>query len=142
MDNKDYMSIKDFAIKVGVSQQAIYKQLNNKLKKYLKVVDNKKYLHISALKEYLDIEENSTNEQQLLNLLQTTIDTLKEQLQEKDKQIANFQKQQDQEQQLRAIDKQKIIELEETKPPIKEEPEPQEDTPPDEPKKKWWNKFF
>lgn len=134
MDNKDYMSIKDFALKVGVSQQAIYKQLNNKLNKYLKVVENKKYIHISALKEYLDIEDNSTNEQQLLNLLQTTIDTLKEQLQEKDKQIANFQKQLDQEQQLRAIDKQKIEVL--------EQKEPQEETPPDEPKKKWWNKFF
>lgn len=134
MDNKDYMSIKDFALKVGVSQQAIYKQLNNKLNKYLKVVENKKYIHISALKEYLDIEDNSTNEQQLLNLLQTTIDTLKEQLQEKDKQIANFQKQLDQEQQLRAIDKQKIEVL--------EQKEPQEETPQDKQKKKWWNKFF
>lgn len=134
MDNKDYMSIKDFALKVGVSQQAIYKQLNNKLNKYLKVVENKKYIHISALKEYLDIEDNSTNEQQLLNLLQTTIDTLKEQLQEKDKQIANFQKQLDQEQQLRAIDKQKIEVL--------EQKEPQEETPQDKQKKKWWNRFF
>lgn len=40
--NQEYLSIKEFAAAVGVSQQAIYKQLNNKLKPYLKMVDNKK----------------------------------------------------------------------------------------------------
>ena len=56
---KEYLSIKDFAQAVGISQQAVYKQLNNKLQPYLKVVDNKKMLEKSALKLFEKEEKNS-----------------------------------------------------------------------------------
>ena len=46
----EYLSVKDFADRAGVSQQAIYKQLNNKLKKYVKVVENKKWTQTTSQK--------------------------------------------------------------------------------------------
>lgn len=135
--DKQYISIKEFAEKAGVSQQAIYKQLNNKLKKYVKVVENKKFLHISALDEYIKPQENSTDKQQLLNLLQDNLKVLQEELSEKNKQIENLTKLLDQEQQLNAMNQQKILALE-TK--LEEPTEPVE--PDEEPPKGFWTRFF
>jgi predicted RNase H-like nuclease (RuvC/YqgF family) len=139
----EYLSIKDFAAKVGVSQQAIYKQLNNKLKPYLKVVENKKYLHISALDEYTKTENNSTVEQQLLNVLQADLKVLHEQISEKDKQIENLQRLLDQEQHLNAMNHEKILLLEskleeppnETEQPVEPDSEPEQ-------QKGFWNRLF
>ena len=132
--NQEYLSIKEFAAAVGVSQQAIYKQLNNKLKPYLKVVDNKKMLEKSALSLFLKEEKTNGVEQQLLNLLQTELNEKTEQLKAKDKQIEDLLKALDQAQKLNAMDKQKILELEDKMAADKQEPE--------EPvKKKWWQKL-
>lgn len=102
---KEYLSIKEFATAAGVSQQAIYKQLNNKLKTYLKVVDNKKMLEKSALSLFMKEEKSNGVEQQLINMLQT-------ELNEKNKQIAELQKLLDQAQRLHAAEKQRVLELE------------------------------
>ena len=124
---KEYLSIKDFSKLAGVSQQAIYKQLNNKLKTYLKVIDGKKMLDKSALELFEKKENSTTVEQQLINMLQT-------ELNKKNEQIAELQKLLDQSQQLNAIDKQRILELEDRTAAVSEEPaEPEQ--------KKWW-KFW
>ena len=129
--DKVYLSIKEFAAAAGVSQQAIYKQLNNKLKPYLKVVENKKMLDKSALELFKKEEVNNPVEQQLNNklidMLQTELDEKGQQLREKDKQIAELQKLLDQSQKLHAMDKQRIAELEDK---AATEPEPE--------RKKWW----
>lgn len=117
---KEYLSIKDFAAAVGVSQQAVYKQLNNKLKPYLKVVENKKMLDIAALELFKKQEKTNQVEQQLINMLQT-------ELNKKNEQIAELQKLLSQEQQLNAMNQQKIQALEDKAAAV-----------PEEPKKKWW----
>lgn len=128
---KEYLSIKEFAELAGVSQQAIYKQLNNKLKKYLKEVDGKKTLEKSALELFKKQENSSTVEQQLINMLQT-------ELNQKNEQIAQLQKLLDQEQQLHAMAQQKLALLEEkNQEPEVEAPEPTEPV-----KKSWWQKIF
>lgn len=128
---KEYLSIKEFAELVGVSQQAIYKQLNNKLKPYLKVVDNKKMLNKSAVELFKKPDNSSTVEQQLINMLQT-------ELNQKNEQIATLQKLLDQEQQLHAMTRQELLLLEEkNREPEVEAPEPTEPE-----KKSWWQKIF
>lgn len=121
--NNDYLSIKEFSAAVGISQQAVYKQLNNKLKPYLKIVDNKKMLDKSALELFNKQQENNQVEQQLINILQT-------ELNKKNEQIEKLQQALDQAQKLHIIDKQRILELEQ-----KTEEELEE-----QPKKKWWKR--
>lgn len=122
---KEYITIKDFATAAGVSQQAIYKQLNNKLKPYLKVVDSKKMLEKSALSLFCREEKSNGVEQQLINMLQT-------ELNEKNKQIAELQKLLDQAQRLHAAEKQRVLELED-KMATEQIQEQEQQT-----KKKWW----
>ena len=161
----EYLSIKDFAEKAGVSQQSLYKRLNklnNQLNNYIKVVDNQKMIDIRALQDVYGVEV----EQPIQPLLQATIESLSkelerkseelqakdkqyadlqtiinEQLKAKDKQIENLQKLLDQEQQLNAMNQQKISLLESKL----EEPTDQEPIEPDEPpteQKGFWAKLF
>lgn len=125
----DYLSIKEFAKATGLSQQAIYKQLNNKLKTYLKVVDNKKMLEKSALSLFVKEEKSNGVEQQLINMLQT-------ELNEKNKQIAELQKLLDQAQRLHAAEKQRVLELEDKMATEQTQEQEQQE------KKKWWKKIF
>lgn len=161
MDN-EYISIKDFALKAGKSQQAIYKQVERKLQTYVKMVDNQRMIDTKALEEVYGIKveqpiqpkveqvEQSIQPENkiIMDMLQCELDkkneqiaSLEQMLKDKEenhhKEIMELQRNLDQAQKLNAMDKQRILELE-----SKEEPEPQEETPPDEPKKKWWNKFF
>lgn len=46
---KEYLSVKEFARMAGVTEQAVYKQLSNKLKPYLKETDEKKMIATEAL---------------------------------------------------------------------------------------------
>lgn len=50
-ENRQYLTVKQFAKAAGVSDKAIYKQLSTRLKKYTTTVDGKKLLDISALSE-------------------------------------------------------------------------------------------
>ena len=45
MKNNEYLSVKQFSERAGVSSQAVYKQLNNKLKKFKKVENGKTYVN-------------------------------------------------------------------------------------------------
>ena len=150
----EYLSIKDFAEKAGVSQQSLYKRLNklnNQLNNYIKLVDNQKMIDIRALQEVYGVEVEQPiqpkiepveqpiqpNFDSILSQNQQMIDMLKEQLEAKDKQIENLTKLLDQEQQLNAMNQQKILALE-TK--LEEPTEPVE--PDEEPPKGFFSRFF
>ena len=76
----------------------------------------------------VDQQLNNQLNNQLINMLQKELEEKGEQLREKDKQIAELQKLLDQSQKLHAMDKQRILELED-KTHTEEEP-----------KRKWWQK--
>ena len=187
----EYLSVKDFAERAGVSQQSLYKRLNklnNQLNNYIKLVDNQKMIDIRALQEVYGVEveqpiqpqiqpveqpiqpplqaeieekndlieflkdqlrakdeqiesmrnDSDTSSDEALNeAVLKQLDILNEQLKAKDKQIENLTKLLDQEQQLNAMNQQKILALE-TK--LEEPTEPVE--PDEEPPKGFWSKLF
>ena len=150
----EYISIKDFAKRAGVSQQSLYKRLNklnNQLNNYVKMVENQKMIDIRALQEVYGVEVEQPiqpkiepveqpiqpNFDSILSQNQQMIDMLKEQLEAKDKQIENLQKLLDQEQQLNAMNHEKILLLESK---LEEPTEPVE--PDGEPPKGFWSKLF
>lgn len=71
MVEADHLTIAEFADKVGVSKQAIYKQINNpnsQIAPYVICVDRKKFILKSALNELYRVETtNSTPKDNLIN---------------------------------------------------------------------------
>lgn len=49
--NKEYISIKEFAARANISRQGAYKIINKKFQNYCKIIENKKYIDISAVEE-------------------------------------------------------------------------------------------
>lgn len=184
----EYLSIKDFAKRAGVSQQAIYKQVERKLNNYIKLIENQKMIDIRALQEVYgveveqpiqpkiepveqpiqpnlqeEIEEkndlieflkdqlrakdeqiesmrhecDTTSDEALNEAVLKQLDILNEQLKAKDKQIDNLTKLLDQEQQLNAMNHEKILLLESK---LEEPTEPVD--PDEEPPKGFWSKLF
>lgn len=96
----EYLSIKDFAKRAGKSQQAIYKQVERKLNKYIKLVDNQKMIDIRALQEVYGVEVEQPiqpkveevkqpiqpNEQAIIDNLFKELERKSEELRAKDKQ--------------------------------------------------------
>jgi len=99
MDNTKYYTVKEFAELNGTTQQAVYKRLNSTLKEYVIIANGKKYIKANALNDLAQKHAFSAEEyqpfnnveQQFNNTLNDTIETLKEQLEEKDKQIELLQ---------------------------------------------------
>lgn len=127
----DYISIREFAELAGVSQQSIYKRLQNKndeLQPFYKKIDGKKYISLSALAAIYKIEsqpqeqpkeESSNGDSFLLMLLQQQLEAMQRDVEEKNKQIQNLNDRLaeanqiiSQQQQLHLLDKQKLIALE------------------------------
>jgi valyl-tRNA synthetase len=73
MFQNDYITVSEYAARKGISKQAVYKQLNNKLKDFLIVVDGKKYILLAAFGEPTEtklnnqVEQPSTKVEQPLN---------------------------------------------------------------------------
>lgn len=92
----NYISVSQYAEIKGISKQAVYKQLNGKLKEFLIVVDNQKFIDLNALNE---VEKERLNnieqpvEQQFNNSFQLFFE---KQIEEKDKQIESLLNQIDQ----------------------------------------------
>lgn len=86
MKGNEYLSIKEFAEKAGVSTQAIYARLAKDLQPYLKTENGKKSMSIEALALF-DTDEHQTN---LSTDLQLALKCLQAQLEIKDKQIAEL----------------------------------------------------
>lgn len=98
----EYISIKEFAEKAGVSKQAIYQRLEKDLKPFVKVENRVKYIKIEALElfQVKPIEclvENSLKVESLDNIeenglvkdcFQYTFQVVKSQIEIKDKQLA------------------------------------------------------
>ena len=138
---KEYLTIAEYAEIKGISKQAVYKQLNNKLKDYVEIVENKKCLKISVLEE--SIQPHSTEVEQPIQPF------LEAQIKEKDKtidsllrQIEALQKQNDRltdllqnSQMLLAVEKQQLISAQEAKTEDTAEPIQQK------PKKKLFDIF-
>ena len=153
MENeKQYITVAEYAEIKGISKQAVYKQLNNKLKDYVEIVENKKCLKISVLEE--NIQPHSTNVEQPIQPVSTEVEqpiqpVWEAQLKEKDKtidsllrQIEALQKQNDRltdllqnSQMLLAVEKQQLISAQEAKTEDTAEPIQQK------PKKKLFDIF-
>lgn len=100
MKNENYLSVSEYAKAKGITKQAVYKQLNNQLKDFLIVVEGKKYIDKAALSDVRQ-PETTTVEQPVEQPVETifnesltlVIDTLKGQLEAKDRQIAEKDRQ-------------------------------------------------
>ena len=53
---KEYLTIKEFSEAAKITQQAIYKSLNTKLKDFVLYKDNKKFINAAALSLYTNIK--------------------------------------------------------------------------------------
>lgn len=116
MEDQQYISVKDFASAAGVSQQAVYKALNKRLKPYFKLINGQKMLDIKALGDIYGIpcvekdeqgikQDYKGNDKLLINLLM-------EQIKVKDKHIADLHDLLNHEQQLLMMAQNKIALLE------------------------------
>ena len=153
MENeKQYITVAEYAEIKGISKQAVYKQLNNKLKDYVEIVENKKCLKISVLEG--SVQPHSTKVEQPIQPVSTEVEqpiqpVWEAQLKEKDKtidsllrQIEALQKQNDRltdllqnSQMLLAVEKQQLISAQEAKTEDTAEPIQQK------PKKKLFDIF-
>lgn len=94
----DLITVAEYAKAKGVSVQSVYKQLNNRLKPYLKEVDGKKYLlstvlteiqpnNSTAVKQPFNNHSTEVLNQSLIEMLQKNNEVLQRQLEIKDEQI-------------------------------------------------------
>lgn len=133
----EYMSVAEFADRAGCSKQAVYQQLNKKLKPYVKVIDGKKTINSKGLREVYGKEIQPENQSVVKEVDQELnkelIDLLKTQIEEKDRQIEDLHRLLEREQVQVAIAQNKLQELEDKQ--RQETAEKQE-----EPEKKSWIK--
>ena len=108
IDEIEYLTVKEFAEEVGITTQAVYKQLNNQLQGRFKKDGKKTLIEKSAISMF-----QKKNDQPVDNQLQTELyNQLRNQLQEKDAQIALLHRLLDQEQQLNLVANKRVLELE------------------------------
>lgn len=143
------ISIAEFAKRANVSRQSVYKrltQVDSELTKYVNFVDNQKMIDIQALEEVYGIRVDEevdkidnfestecqpvvnpiNQENQVEDMLLKQIEILQDEIKIKNDQIEQLHKLLDQEQQLRMIQEQKNVQIEEVNLNLKEK------------KKKWW----
>lgn len=101
MNEENFLTVKQFAERAGISTQRVYQLLAKDLQSYCKVIGNTKYINISALERFTtkpickDLQEDLPSDlQAFTKALQDQIDTLQkhndlltQQLEVKDKQI-------------------------------------------------------
>lgn len=152
MDNR-YYSMKDMAEKLNVSKQRVYRCIKKHCIKeaHSEIVngntvlmyDNSAFLKVSELLENGSSASNETHEahhethREAVN--ESMYEALLKQLEVKDKQIEKLQKALDQAQMLNAMDKQKLLELEDKMAAVDQEQSQEVEEPV---KKKWWQKLF
>ena len=92
------LTIREYANIKGVSVQCIYKKLDNELKPYLKIKNNKRFLDGSILEQENEQGEEErqatakTENEQIINILKSQNELLNEQIKVKDNQIENLNK--------------------------------------------------
>lgn len=161
-EKQEYMTVKEFAAAAGISEQAVYKQLNGKLSTFSTRLNGKKVIKIEALREYglnqiqpeiqlfqpkfnQELSEKEAEivrlkeqiQQQKVDDLSRQVEELKEQIREKNNQIGSLhdllresQEALSRQQQLTALQEQRIIQLTASDPEeaaTVEHEEPEED---------------
>lgn len=152
----EWITVKEFAERADISVQAVYKQLNKRLKPYLTVMNGTKMLNIKALKEVYEKTEDEPIkpkvDERLLNQLIAQLEEKDRQINELHRLLANTQMQLTES--LHTVqmleDRQKAEQQEEQKEQ-EVEPDPTEDeeikpvstesTEKNE-KKAWWKRLF
>lgn len=135
----EYISVSDFADRAGCSKQAVYQQLNKKLKPYVKVIDGKKTINSKALREVygkeIQPESQSVVKEVDQELNKELIAELRDQLAKKDQEIEKLLRMLEREQAQVAIAQSQIQQIQDKQhqdtAEKKEEPEK-------EPEKKSW----
>ena len=87
INEQEYLTIAEFAKRVKVSKQAVYQQLDKKLKPYLIVIDGKKKLNIKAISEVYDMQCEEIDKEVVQEENKQLVEILTQQLMEKDKQL-------------------------------------------------------
>ena len=102
---QQYLTVKQFAERAGVSTQRVYQLLTKSLQEFTKTEHGKKYISIEGLRVFekdplqdlakdLQSDLPSTCKEEtpgeIVSLLQSTLDLLQQQLTEKDKQISSL----------------------------------------------------
>lgn len=165
-EKQEYMTVKEFAAAAGVTEQAVYKQLNGKLSTFSTRLNGKKVIKIEALREYglnqiqpeiqpeiqlfqpkfnQELSEKEAEivrlkeqiQQQKVDDLSRQVEELKEQIREKNNQIGSLhdllresQEALSRQQQLTALQEQRILQLTASDPEeaaTVEHEEPEED---------------
>lgn len=93
MSDINYLTVAEYAAAKHITKQAVYKQLNTKLKEFLVVVDGQKYIDKAALGDSIETELNKGEqpfEQPLNNQIQPF---LQAQIEEKDRTIERLLRQ-------------------------------------------------
>ena len=116
MADQQYITVKEFAQRAGVSIQSVYQSLNKRLKPYFKVINGRKMLDIKALGDIYGIPHIEKDEQGIKQDYKDNdkllINLLMEQIKVKDKEIADLHELLNHEQQLFMIAQNKITLLE------------------------------
>lgn len=150
---QEYLSIKQIADRLGTTKQRVYRCIKKNCinEAYSETVsgntvlmyDNAAFIRISELLETRSGTSNETQEAHHDTHHDTVNEALYEallkQLEVKDQQIEQLQKALDQAQKLNAMDKQKILELEDKMAATNQEQNQEVEEPV---KKKWWQKIF
>lgn len=109
MEDQQYITVKEFAQRAGVSIQSVYQSLNKRLKPYFKVINGRKMLDIKALGDIYGIPHIEKDEQGIKQDYKGNdkllINLLMEQIKVKDKEIADLHELLNHEQQLLMITK-------------------------------------
>lgn len=100
-DKKEFYTVSEFAEIVGISRQRVYQLLNSDLQKFVKELDGKKMLNISAFKQFSNTQKCKAFEQEfdnkfdntLIENLNQTIKILTAQLEARDMHIVELMKQ-------------------------------------------------
>ena len=91
IDEQEYLTIAEFAKRVNVSKQAVYQQLDKKLKPYLIVDNGTKKLNTRAISEVYGKTKTQENSKEIgQDLTKELIESLTKQLTEKDRQISEL----------------------------------------------------
>ena len=105
METKEYYTIPEIALIVGMTKQAIYKRLSTSLSPFTKIIDGKKHLHKDVLQklavnqstdQFNNTVNVNDNVAETISSLNRMIELLGDQLAAKDKQLAEKDKQLDQ----------------------------------------------
>lgn len=144
MDCKEYLTIKEFADAAGVSKQAVYQRLTGTLKPYVSVKDGVKYLNIRALELYKGddaVKKLKKNNQEESNSVQvdSMVELLKRELDQKNKQIDELHKLLEQSQVNLSQAQYRLQLIEEKQMQEQSEADQTEQEPV---KKTWWQKLF